>query len=177
MITSGSQRKLLPARLNQSFDFYFNDGDDLHSVVPTYIFDTIIFSARIFRCDTGQFFPLNEDGFMAPSNNQQWGVQKTSIGRIQSGLPRTNAALCAVGLWSKKFFEEFGMRLDYKISPVFPSGDISTRTDVDRWHEARYRLDDIKCSLFVSIMGGLIGVPEAVVTEDILILLEGLDWQ
>ncbi|CAJ1945980.1 unnamed protein product [Cylindrotheca closterium] len=147
----------------------FYDPDPLTDV-PTYIYDSISFSFRCVRTDTGECLHLGNNQDFDQYDSLHWAFLDTSIG----GPTAHNDAGCrARELWSLKQFHRGGVCLRFNVRPV-PAAEQQNGNTLESWRGMTYLLDGLECD-FVAYHKDA-SYEDFKSLQELLVSLDGFLW-
>ncbi|KAL3936824.1 MAG: hypothetical protein SGBAC_007937 [Bacillariaceae sp.] len=158
----------LQGTLDDHFAEFYNP-DPLEDV-PTYIYDSIAFSFRCVRTDTGESLHLGNDQDFDQYDTVLWAYLDTDIG----GPTAQNDAGCrARELWSLKQFKRAGVCLRFNVRPI-PSVEDCGNTLESSWHGMTYLLDGLECDFVAYRQDG--SYEDFKNLQELLVSLDGYLW-
>jgi hypothetical protein len=162
------KKGILPAASEGGPSDPFCDDDGRLVSVQENISRSLVFSARLLRCDTGQSVGLL---FEKKFNclEQEWGFVDLDTIRPDA---TTDNGVRALALWSLQGYDSMALWIRCNIAPSDPP---SSQTDPTRCEKARYCLNSVDCNFMVYAKGSSDETFASL--RQVLVSMEGLDWQ
>lgn len=160
----------LAGRLDDHFREFYNP--DPTTDVPTYIYDSIAFSFRCVRTDTGETLHLGKDQDFDQYDTALWAYLDADIG---APTARNDAGCRARDLWSCKEFQRGGVCLRFNVRPIpSPPDTNNNNTRQSSWHGTTYLLDGLECDFVAYRQDG--SYEDFKNLRELLVSLDGYLW-
>lgn len=158
----------LQGKLDDHFAEFYNP--DPTRDVPTKIYDSISFSFRCVRTDTGESLHLGTDQDFDQYDDHLWAYLDTDIG---APTARNDAGCRARELWALKQFTRGGFSLRFNVRP-FPPSEAHHGITLESWHGTTYLLDGLECDFVAYYQDG--DYDDYKNLQELLVSLDGYLW-